>query len=208
MFGWRRRNDGFEWHKYVRTTIKLRREDRKKRIEDIKEAVAAGVVDAGKASASARRSLLQSLWSGLVSGVRVAGAGVAKAPAAIGRLLMGTGRILRPVGNGIAAWAPNIEPLINRPGIPALLLLFAIASAASGVARLATAGLDIGAALLLVVGALLAIFAAVPLLTKLSHSSSRFLTAPFLSMPGLQNPALRTGLTSVLSIIAVGGAGW
>ena len=115
MFGWRRRNDGFEWHKYVRTTIKLRREDRKKRIEDIKEAAAAGVVDAGKASASAGRSMLHTLWSWLVTGVRAAGAGLAKAPAAVGRLLIGTGHVLRPVGlfgldrEGAANRAPNTD---------------------------------------------------------------------------------------------------
>ena len=208
MFGWRRRNDGFEWHKYVRTTIKLRREDRKKRIEDIKEAAAAGVVDAGKASASAGRSMLQTLWSWLVTGVRAAGAGLAKAPAAVGRLLIGTGHVLRPVGNGMAKIAPNIEPLVNRPGIPALLFLFAVASTASGVARLVTTGLDIGAAVLLLVGVLLAVCAAIPWLRRFSHSSSRLSKLPLPSIPGLHNPALRTGLTSTLAIVMVGGAGW
>ena len=69
------------------------------------------------------------------------------------------------------------------------------------------AGLDIDVVLLLlVVGALPVIFAAVPPLTRLSHSSSRFPKVPFRSMPGLQNLALMTGLTSVLEIDVVAEA--
>ncbi len=32
MFGWRKRNDGFEWREYVRTTILVRRRDRRERV--------------------------------------------------------------------------------------------------------------------------------------------------------------------------------
>ena len=32
MFGWRKRNDGFEWREYVRTTILARRRDRRERV--------------------------------------------------------------------------------------------------------------------------------------------------------------------------------
>ncbi len=44
---WRRRSNDFEWHKYVRTTIKLRREDRRRRLDDMKGAAARGLKDAG-----------------------------------------------------------------------------------------------------------------------------------------------------------------
>lgn len=37
MFPWRRRNDGFEWREYVRTTILLRRGDRRRRVEEAKQ---------------------------------------------------------------------------------------------------------------------------------------------------------------------------
>lgn len=40
MFGWLRRNDGFEWHKYVRTTIKFRRDNRRRQIGEFGQAVA------------------------------------------------------------------------------------------------------------------------------------------------------------------------
>ena len=32
MLGWRKRNDGFEWREYVRTTILVRRKHRRERV--------------------------------------------------------------------------------------------------------------------------------------------------------------------------------
>ena len=51
MFGRRKSNDGFEWHKYVRTTIKLRREQRRQRIVDARRAAAHQAGEAGVALA-------------------------------------------------------------------------------------------------------------------------------------------------------------
>lgn len=59
MFGWRRRNEGFEWREYVRTTILVRRADRQKRVEEAREAAIEKVknardigLDVGKAGVS------------------------------------------------------------------------------------------------------------------------------------------------------------
>ena len=41
MFGLRKRQDGFEWRKYVRTTILIRREKRRQRIDDARRLAAA-----------------------------------------------------------------------------------------------------------------------------------------------------------------------
>lgn len=86
MLGWRRKNEGFEWRDYVRTTVKLKREERAKKIDEIKQAAASGAKDVGRqsvaagrngASALARwiRDALISLWSLLVASLRLAGAG-------------------------------------------------------------------------------------------------------------------------------------
>lgn len=48
MFGWRKRNDGFEWREYVRTTILVRREKRRQHIEEIREAAINKVREAGE----------------------------------------------------------------------------------------------------------------------------------------------------------------
>ena len=51
MFGWRRREQGFEWHQYVRTTIKLKRDARRDKAEQIKNQAADSVKAAGAAAA-------------------------------------------------------------------------------------------------------------------------------------------------------------
>jgi len=50
MIAWRRRNDGFEWHKHVRTTIRLKRADRRRRIDGARLAAADGLKGAGRVS--------------------------------------------------------------------------------------------------------------------------------------------------------------
>lgn len=67
MRGWFKRNDGFEWKKYVRTTVRLRRENRKQKLVAAKDAVAFGLKEAGARSVSASESAAQGLWGGLKS---------------------------------------------------------------------------------------------------------------------------------------------
>jgi len=56
MFGWRRRNEGFEWREYVRTTILVRRADRQRRIEDARVAAVEKVKHAADSGAEAGRA--------------------------------------------------------------------------------------------------------------------------------------------------------
>ena len=79
MFGWwRRKSDGFEWQEYVRTTIKLRREDRARKIEEIKHAAASGAKAAGRQSVSAGRSGFGLLLAGIERGARWLWAGLVR----------------------------------------------------------------------------------------------------------------------------------
>jgi endonuclease YncB( thermonuclease family) len=71
MFGWGRKSDGFEWHEYVRTTIKLRREDRRARFLDAKDVAADGLKYAGRASVVASSSGATSVWNGLISAIQL-----------------------------------------------------------------------------------------------------------------------------------------
>lgn len=88
MFGWRRKSDGFEWQEYVRTTIKLRREERARKIDEIKQKAAAGAKAAGRQGVSAGYSGLEAVrdfavaagrrsWSMVVAGTRRLGTGLA-----------------------------------------------------------------------------------------------------------------------------------
>ncbi|HWV82017.1 MAG TPA: thermonuclease family protein [Hyphomicrobiaceae bacterium] len=45
---WRRKSEGFEWHKYVKTTIAVRREQRRERAEEIKRSAQDGAVRAAE----------------------------------------------------------------------------------------------------------------------------------------------------------------
>lgn len=60
-FRWRRRNEGFEWRTYVRTTILLKRERRRKKADDIKAAAVFGIKQAGQKSADVAQDGLKSL---------------------------------------------------------------------------------------------------------------------------------------------------
>ena len=42
MFGWRKRNQGFEWRQYVRTTILVRRQQRREKLDEVRQAADVG----------------------------------------------------------------------------------------------------------------------------------------------------------------------
>ncbi len=96
IWPWRRKDEGFEWHKYVRTTIALRREQRREKAEEIKRSVEDCAIRAAEnaaklgrkgaraASDGARRASV-SAGEGLRNGFVAAGHGLASAAAASGR---------------------------------------------------------------------------------------------------------------------------
>lgn len=67
MFPWRKRDQGFEWREYVRTTILVRRRERRQKIEDVRAAAVVGVKQAGRSGASAAAagasSVARGTWS-------------------------------------------------------------------------------------------------------------------------------------------------
>lgn len=69
MFGWGRDKDGFEWRKYVRTTILIRRERRRQRIDDARVAAIDGLKDAGRKGAAAGVSGLQKAFDVAVEAI-------------------------------------------------------------------------------------------------------------------------------------------
>lgn len=122
MFGWRKRDQGFEWHKYVRTTIKLRRQARREKAEHIRQQAVEGIKAAGAAAgggvmaaSAAAADGLKAAQSAAVEGARVAGAaaGVAARRGAerIGagsrvaamRLGRGLGSLSRRISNALEA---------------------------------------------------------------------------------------------------------
>jgi endonuclease YncB( thermonuclease family) len=148
VFWWRKRNEGFEWRDYVRTTILVRREQRRQRLKDAQAAAAAHVKDAGKrgldAGLAGARSAGTGAWYGLrglgsaartgalVLGewcVRAARAlGVAIAIAA-GGLWIGASAFGRRIGEPLG---PILEPLLDWARAPRPNLALKIVAALSG----------------------------------------------------------------------------
>ena len=110
---WRRKDEGFEWHKYVRTTIALRREHRREKAEEIKRSVEDGAIRAAEnaaklgrkgaraASDGARRASV-SAGHGFKSAMAASGRGLANAAAASGR---GIASAASATGRGLARFA-------------------------------------------------------------------------------------------------------
>lgn len=87
MLGWRKRNDGFEWREYVRTTILVRRKQRRDRIGEAGRAAVDNLKDAGQRGAAAGAEGAKAVGRGAVhlgqqgammgaAGAKVVGEGV------------------------------------------------------------------------------------------------------------------------------------
>ncbi len=64
LWPWRRKSEGFEWHKYVKTTIAVRREHRRERAEEIKRSVEDGAVRAAEEAVRLGRKSAQAAGDG------------------------------------------------------------------------------------------------------------------------------------------------
>ena len=82
MFGWRKRNDGFEWREYVRTTILVRRRNRRERVGEVAKDAVHNLKAAGQRGAAAGAVGAQALGRGAAAagqkGVVYGAAGIAR----------------------------------------------------------------------------------------------------------------------------------
>ncbi|HMN38516.1 MAG TPA: thermonuclease family protein [Hyphomicrobium sp.] len=110
MFGWRRRNEGFEWREYVRTTILVRRADRQKRMDDARLAALAKVRDARDRGVNAGLEQVEAVRNGAAAAASKAGNVVALAAAGAARKAIG--------GMGAAARVlTRAAAAVPRPGM-------------------------------------------------------------------------------------------
>ena len=118
VFGWRKKPQGFDWNAYVRTTIKLRRDQRHARLDDIKQNVADHARQAGAVA---------------VKGVKVGAAGAgARLKSGFGTGLSALRRALEPVGAAIETGGLWIYLQLARPGFALPLILCGAISLVSG----------------------------------------------------------------------------
>lgn len=125
MFGWGRKKDGFEWHEYVRTTIKLRREDRRARLIDAKDVAADGLKYAGRVGVSAGSSGAVLAWNGLISAIQaVAGGGIAGGQA----MARTVERRIAPAVRGMLASGEPLWRLLSSGPMRALVGLISLSA--------------------------------------------------------------------------------
>lgn len=122
MVWWRKRNEGFEWRDYVRTTILVRRENRRQRLKEAKHVAAEGVKNAGKrgveAGVSGAKVAGSAAWSAgrqsagtLAEWSTKAGAAVLAAAAALARGTAAAARwVVEALGRPLG---PVLEPVLT-----------------------------------------------------------------------------------------------
>ncbi len=149
MFRWKKRDDGFEWHQYVRTTIKLRREVRRDKAQKLGQQAAEGAkaasVAAGVAAGNGVRGLGSLAHAVVGTSRRLATSGFGLASRSLGNLGRALGIVLSPVLH-----------VIGRPGISGPLVFIGCLATAAGLGRLGLAGrgLDVEALTALMTGLL------------------------------------------------------
>ena len=163
MFGWRKKSEGFDWHAYVRTTIKLRREARRDRIDVARQAALDKAHGAGQAVAAGSKAASKAALAGAQVGAEHGAKGAAWFASNLGRAFAAA---FGPLGAGIRDSAGRALPRLAGFDLAGPLALVGTVAAASGTYRWSTVRLDAEALVPLGIGAMLLLAAAPALLTR------------------------------------------
>jgi endonuclease YncB( thermonuclease family) len=189
MFGRRNKPDGFEWHKYIRTTVRLRREQRRERVREARHAAAQQANAAGVALAQGSRAAGAAAWTGARAGFGIAGL----AAQAVWNVIA-AGLVL--AGQKLAVLARPLVAALARPNIGGPIALAGAIALGSGIGRYRGTGLDGEASITLGIGIVLLI-AALPLLSSLTG----------IGMPNLAALGIsRRAAGIAVAVVAVAGA--
>jgi endonuclease YncB( thermonuclease family) len=198
---WRKKSDGFDWHKHIRTTIKLRREARRQKIDEVMDMAVGGIKGAGQAGVAASTSGLDALNRAIAAPFCWIGRGIAAGLEWTSTMLA---RATAPVGR-----------MMERRGLAPMLGLVAGVTGLLGIARAHVDGWDAVALALGLVGLGLTLALVLPPIfaergpapvTGLAGRVGRGLK----SMPGLGGISLpvQRGLTATTLVAFVALLGW
>ncbi len=164
---WRKKRDGFEWRRYVRTTILVKRKKRREQIDEAKQAALDSLAEAGRAGKAAGRSGVEAAKRGMnaagreakeagaklgekvAAGAQAAGGAARIAAARAGSGLYAFGRyagaqILRASSNGLEALAGGLgglgQSMSPRIGLP--LTVAGVAAAIGAITRVSQGSFD------------------------------------------------------------------
>ena len=181
MFAWRKKPDGgFEWHEYIRTAVRHRRELRRQRVQDARRAAGHQMHAAGAALAAGSRAA----GAAAKDGARAGAGALGLALQALWSLIMHWLRaLLRPVVEAVA-----------RPNIGGPLALAGAIALGAGIGRSRSAGLDREAVTTLLIGIVL-MAALLPMLARTTRWR-------------LPRISARVGVMAAGLLALIGGAGW
>ena len=183
MFAWRKKPEGFEWHQYIRTTIKVRREARRQKVVEARQAAGEQMNAAGVALVAGSRAAGSAAGAGARAG---AGAMALAAQGFWAILVYWVGALIRAILNAV-----------SRPSIGGPLGLIGAAVIGAAVGRWRIVGPDREAIATLIVGCVL-IASLLPMLAS----------ARGWQMPEMSGFVPRVAAAAVLLLLAAGGAAW
>ncbi len=213
MVWWKRKSDGFVWREHVRTTILVRRDQRRQQIDDLRVAAVDGVKDAGrkgaKLGAAGARSAASGIWRAITFTIlgafdvvlavssatslwlwHTAGPALSALAAALTGAL---GRFVRPIiGPAIAA--------LRQPLASLVLVLAGAAATASATVRYYQSGIDGQAMPAIAAAALAGVLLLIAQWPKL-------LAVTGLDRINLSDRARRAAMTGVVILTAAGLVG-
>ncbi|HWB43862.1 MAG TPA: thermonuclease family protein [Hyphomicrobiaceae bacterium] len=190
MFASRKKQDGFEWHKYIRTTIKLRRDARRQKVEDARRAAAQQMNAAGSALAQGSRAAGAAAAQGARAGVGAAGLLAQQT----GSMLSALATIL---AQKIAVASRPLIAILAQPNIGGPLALAAGIALGAAIGRGRGIGMDGEALATLAIGIGLLI-AVLPMISQ----------ATGIGMPRIPGVTGGRVLLTVAAAVLAGGLAW
>lgn len=231
MLWWRKRSEGFEWRDYVRTTILVRREERRQRLKDVQGAAAAHVKDAGRrgvdaAKAGSRAAAAGSWWSLKAAGAAIATGARWSGQAAIRAVTTSAGALAAAaaaLAAGISAVArgatspvlPVIEPglaFARQPRANLALKIVAVLATLGALYRTWAFGFDGDAKVAAVVAAISGLLAGLAALTDPDRERREDGLLARLNdyevlFPGGRRLSLGAAALGVLALVGISAAG-
>jgi endonuclease YncB( thermonuclease family) len=170
MFAWRKKPEGFDWHTYVRTTIKLRREARKDRIDAARQAALDQAHAAGKAVAAGGKAAGKKALKGAQVGAVQGAQGVSWLGQSAWRAVV---IAFAPLFSGIATQVTRMTKALGGFNLAGPLALIGTIALISGGYRWHSVRLDAEAMIPLAFGAALVLAALPALLGQVGYRLPR-----------------------------------
>jgi endonuclease YncB( thermonuclease family) len=190
MFAWRKKTDGFEWHQYIRTAVRHRRQQRRERMVQARHAAGQQVQAAGVALAAGSRAAGVAAKEGAKASVGAAGL-------MAGGLISLLSALCTIVARGLAIAARPVIRALARPALGGPVAFAGGLVLGAGIGRARALGLDSEAYATFLLAGLL-FLATLPLLSALTGwrlpRAGRLAAAP----------ALVAAAIAILGLIAAG----